>query len=231
MEAAGFERFSVSGDSGPVGGGRGGPGRLGRPELTFRQPRRARVLPRAVGTATGLPGQQSAMPAVRVLGRGRRGDRQGRRRATARRRAGPCFQQYEPLPGHRRPGHRPRLTGFESCGVVLTSHYTHTHPLVTGSRSVAPGTQWRRGPLSLVPGVCLARSSGEVCAHATRSVRPAARVRPSPQARCWRVLSVRPWGSVGSDAAWSRAAFRAESATQRIREGPAASAKWTGSAA
>jgi hypothetical protein len=45
----------------PVGGGRGGPGRLGRPELTFRQPRRARVLPRAVGTATGLPGQQSAM--------------------------------------------------------------------------------------------------------------------------------------------------------------------------
>lgn len=27
---------------------------------------------------------------------------------------GPWFQQYEPLPDHRRPGHRPWMRGFES---------------------------------------------------------------------------------------------------------------------
>jgi hypothetical protein len=62
MEAAGFERFSVFGYSFTG---------------AFAPWLAALAFYRELSDATGLPGQQPAMPAVRVLGRGRRGDRQG----------------------------------------------------------------------------------------------------------------------------------------------------------
>jgi hypothetical protein len=50
---------------------------------------------------------------------------------------GPCFQQYEPLPNHRRPGHRPRLTGFESRSAVLGWH-KGLFLLPVGRKGLAP---------------------------------------------------------------------------------------------